>query len=235
MFTLYFNGKSNMDLGASITSRPKIPAPKKEYDEYKVIGKSGKVYRDKGTYEDISIQVQFNYMSESDIQWQQDFRQIKKWLTQIEDNKLSFSDDTDYFYKVKTVTLSDCERKLKRKGIFTATFICDPYMYYIEGQKQRFEKPTSKEIYNDFCEAHPVYEIGGSGTCVFNINGKKIYIHSPGNVRIDTERMICILADGTIDNAVMQGKYEDMFLKEGKNTISTNGYAYYITPNWRNV
>lgn len=235
MFRLHFNNKINTDLGANIISRPSIPTPKKEYEEYKVIGKSGKVYRDKGTYEDISIQVQFNFMSESDIEWQQDFRHIKKWLTDFDDNKLIFSDDVDYYYKVKTVTLSDCERKLKKKGKFVATFVCEPYMYYLQGQNERFEKPDKHEIYNDFCIAHPIYRFYSStlSPCVITINGKEILLKFKGEILIDTERMVCILEDGTIDNTIMKGNFEDLFLQEGSNIIGTNGYPYYITPNWR--
>ena len=34
MFRLHFNNKINTDLGANIISRPSIPTPKKEYEEY---------------------------------------------------------------------------------------------------------------------------------------------------------------------------------------------------------
>ena len=62
-FHIFYNGESCKDVGLSVVSRPTIPVPEREYDTIKVEGRDGELHRDKKTYKDIEIPIEFNFVS----------------------------------------------------------------------------------------------------------------------------------------------------------------------------
>lgn len=223
-YFIVYNDKTNLDVNFLVATRPSKPSPEMEYEEVKVPG--GKtLYREKG-YKDIAITVSFNFMSK--YTWDKDFRIIKKWLLTKENCKLKFSDDLEVYYKVNKVTIDTPERILKRVGRFNVTFTCEPYVYI-----DQEEMELSTLLYNDYLISKPIYRIVGEGYLTLNINNKVIKANVGQELIIDTEKGLCY-REGIVNNVALEGKYEDMYLLEGENTLSwTDGFKVYVTPNWR--
>lgn len=113
-YFIFFNDTTNLDVNLFIVDRPPKPSPVMEYEKINVPhGKT--LYKELG-YSDIEITISFNFLSKDS--WDHDFRRIKKWLLSKGNNKLKFSDDLEYYYKVNTVTIDTPERVLKVLGKF---------------------------------------------------------------------------------------------------------------------
>lgn len=213
-----------------IVKRPSIPAPEKNYSEYRIPGRDGVIYADEETVEDIEIQVEMNFMGKPD-EWFEYWREAKKWLLKKGQNKLKFGDDAGYFYLVKKVTISEAERICREIGRFTVTFLCSGYQYLEEGWKKYRH---SDVVYNPYSTAHPIYIIGGEGNCTLEVNGKSVAANVGQNLTIDTELMIAYRMDGVAVNTSVKGDYEDLYLQTGKTEIGiTEGFSLEIIPRWR--
>lgn len=223
-YFIVYNEKTNLDVNLLVASRPSKPSPIMQYEEVKVPG--GKtLYREKG-YGDIDITVSFNFMSK--YSWDKDFRLIKSWLLGKVNNKLKFSDDLEVFYKVNKVTIDTPERLMKKIGKFNVTFTCEPYVYIDEGERE-----LNSILYNNYLISKPLYRIVGEGYLNLTINNTTIKANVGQELIIDTDKGLCY-RQGIVNNVALTGKYEDMYLLEGKNTFSwTNGFKVYILPNWR--
>lgn len=231
-YEVEYNGRTSKSYELEVMQRPNIPAAEQRYTEVEVPGRDGKLYRLDGDVEDIEIEIMFNYLVNPD-DWMGKFRKAKKWLLGDVDKCLSFSDDRTFFYKVKRVSIDPCERVDWRIGRFSAFFTCEGYHYAAEGAVERKYK---SELYNDYSLSKPIYKITGEGVCDLTVNGNQMRANVGQNLTIDTELMIAYRTDGEIMNTAITGEYKDLFLVEGKNTISiTNGFSMTIIPNWRAI
>ena len=86
-YFLSFNNKNSDELNLYIVKRPNIPSPKRRYEEVEIDGRDGKLYRDKGTYEEIEISIDFNFCVVSPEEWNMKIREVKKWINNIENKK----------------------------------------------------------------------------------------------------------------------------------------------------
>ena len=229
MYDIQFNGIFAKDLKLLVKDRPDIPAPKKRSEKIEISGKDGTLIERDGTYEDIIINVPFNYMA-TQTTWAEIYRKAKAWLLSEGNFELILSDDPDYFYKVKDVEIEPNERLSMRVGSFSANFLCNPYQYVISGKREYI--PT-EVIYNHFLKSHPTYAIRGEGICALNVNGNVFTVNVSEHVNIDTDRMLAY-KDSEIRNTMVTGKYEDLYLLPGKNEITyTEGFDVKVIPNWR--
>ena len=228
-FYCHFNDLKNTDLDVVITKRPNIPSPYYEYEEVPIEGR-GTLYRKK-YLKDINIEVEFAFLVDDSNEWNKRLRKVKKWVNKINDNKLRFSDDLDFFYYVNKATIKDSEREIRRVGRFTVVFTCEPYMYLEDGTRA-IELPTL--LYNFYEKTQPIYIVEGEGLFSMQINGKAIKANVGQNLTIDTKLGLCYRKDGTMQNTALTGNYEDMWLVNGSNTFSyTYGFHVTIIPNWR--
>lgn len=225
-YYIIYNNTTNIDVNLNVETRPSKPSPEMEYEIVKVPG--GKtLYIEKG-YDDIEINVSFNFISQNASEWDKDFRVIKKWLLSKINNKLKFSDDFEVYYKVNSVLIDTPERIIRKAGKFTATFTCEPYVYIDD---EEIELNTVLD--NNYLVSKPIYRIVGEGYLTININNKVIKANVSKELIIDTDKGLCY-REGIVNNVALDGKYEDMYLQEGENTFSwTNGFEIYITPNLR--
>lgn len=230
-FFIVFNGKSNEELNINVAKRPSVPSPKRRYRETEVPGRDGMLYEDLGTYENIDIEIEFSFISRVSEEFNSDYRKIKKWLNNVKDNKLKFSDDLGFFYFVEKVEIDTPERIIKRAGKFIVTFICEPWQYLKDGEESI---KIESSIDNEYDITYPVYDIIGEGLLILSVNGNETKINVGQRIKIDTKLGICYKADGTFNNIAFRGDYKSLILKEGNNTFSyTNGFEIYITPRWR--
>ncbi|MDP4146113.1 MAG: phage tail protein [Bacillota bacterium] len=230
MYFVVFNNTTSKDLGIKVVKRPSIPVPERSYRITPVQGKCGDLYEDLGTYPDIEISIEMNFVEYNPNNFSEFSRKIKKWIN-FSDNKLKFSDDLSYFFIVKKTKISDFNRTFKKIGRFTLTFTCEPYMYLVDGAKER---NLASLINNPYEVCRPIYKITGEGLLTLTINGINITANVGQNLIIDTGKGLCYRFDRTMNNAALTGKYKDLYLKEGNNIFTyTSGFDIKIVPNWR--
>ena len=232
MFKMYFNLKYNTDLNFSIVKRPPIPSAIRSYTEKEIKGHDGKLYKEEN-YSDIEFTVECNFISKNANTWQEEYRKIKRWISNIKDDKLSFSDDKGYYYKVCKGNLDSLERIYKRLGKFNVRFTVEPYQYINDNE----ELTLSTTMYNNWDICQPVYRIIGNGNCVLNINGHIINCIVNGQLTINTQFDKILNADGSLAIGKTNiKKMQDLYLQEEENAFSwSNGFTISIIPNWRTI
>lgn len=217
-YYLIFNQKSNLEVGLSIVSRPNIPSPKQKIQSVSIPGTDG-TYTEILGYEDLSISVEFNKKCRTDFQ---DFiRKVNEWFYHLQDRKLYFSDDLDFYYRVKRVVVEDKERHRQHYTKFKVTFICEPYQYTEVG---RFGMTiqSGAEIYNPYyVESLPVFKLYGEGLMTLNINEQILEVNVGQTLIIDSEKKLTYREDGTLCNANQRGGYP--VLEPGWNVVSITG------------
>lgn len=229
MYTIKFNNSIASEHRLEVIERPSIPTAERDVKTYNINGKDGALTIDKGTVQDVNIDVSFNFMSKEHT-WMNTLREAKQWLYKKIDNKLFLSDDEEYYYLVKNVVVSSTDREAKTIGKFDVTFLCSGYQYLAYGD---IEIEQGK-IYNPHNVSHPTYKILGEGVCVLTVNGKTMTANIGQNLTIDTERMISYRMDGTVVNTSVTGDYTELYLQEGDNEISiTDGFSLSVIPHWR--
>lgn len=229
MFYFMLDNESSVRYDFVVTKRPNIPSPLRNYREYDIPGRNGKLYEDLGTIDDIVIEVECNYISNPNL-WATRWRKIKKWI--LDKHKfLSFGDDTEYCYRVKKIELSESEREVIISGSFTITFTLEGYMYLREGQ---IEYDHSTVLFNAYEKSYPKYIIEGEGVCTLNVNGINCKCNVGQNLIIDTYLKLSYRKDGTLQNTSINADYDDLVMINGNNDISiTDGFKLTIVPNWR--
>lgn len=216
-------------VGVKIEKRPNIPTPKKRKKIIAIPGRDGTLVESDGTYEDIDIPVDMNFIVDEEV-WGAKYRKVKQWLLSG-GNTLIFSDDAAVFYKVKDVNIEGMERAVKCGGKFTTHFLCEPHAYMLEGLR---EYSISEINQNPYLMSKPIYKIKGEGICTISVNGKTVKANVGQNLTIDTELMIAYREDGTMNNTAITGDYESLYLPEGDLSVTaTSGFDVKIIPNWR--
>lgn len=234
MFSIEFNGKTNLELGVMVTTRPAIPPPQPRGEYVQIAGRDGALlvndvlYGTNDTsYENIQIDVEMNYVRQSH-KVGETFRAVKSWLRG--GGTLVMSDDKEVFYKVKACSVTDSARHTKYGVDLVASFICDPYTYMGSGTQPM----QLGNVYNPYDTSHPLYKITGNGTCTLTVNGNVVTANVGQNLTIDTDLFLAYRTDGTMQNSVINGDLNDLWLINGSNTMSvTSGFTVSIIPNWR--
>lgn len=232
MFYFIFNNKKNTDLGIKVVKRPNIPIPERNIELKSLKGRDGSLTRDYKTYNDIKISVSLNFIS-----GENDFinkgAEIGDWLYNINDNKLIFSDNEKFYYKVKKIECKDIERSLKIIGKFIVTFVCDPYKYYIDNNE--IEITNSTEIVSPILveSSKPLITVFGAGDINLTINNKRVQLEKVDeNIIIDSVLKECYKGKDNL-NYKMHGEFPKLI--RGSNTIEITGTIekIIIKANWR--
>lgn len=226
LFNVSFNGKSCLDVGLLVKTRPNIPAPEPIYDPIVIPGRDGVLMPGDIRYDPLIIDVEFNFMTPAANLWADAYRRARKWLHGP--GNLQMSDDEDFFYKVYMVSIIDSERTSKRIGEFTASFYCDPWQYYNAGAK---EYAAEDAKINPGAVSHPIYHVIASGDFTLTVNGSKF--SGNGETYIDTDLMLAYNSNKEVVNSQTIGDFDSLYLQEGTNNFSISGGELYITPRWR--
>ncbi len=230
MFYLIFNNKNSYtDMGVSIIKRPSIQSPTRNINKVEITGHDGDLYQDLGGYGDITITVSCNYVDRDNIK--KSWRKIKSWINNIQDNKLIFSDDIDFYYKVKNVTLSQLTVTQKVLGNFTISFVCEAYSYDINGLNS-IELKNNSTLYNYLDTSKPLIKAYGEGVGTIIINNNSFTVDVGDYVYINSSLELTYKDLDTLAN-LLTGEYP--VLTTGENTISwdSNITKIEIQPNWR--
>ncbi|NFN17828.1 phage tail protein [Clostridium botulinum] len=234
-YSIAFNKRCNLDLDLEIIKRPIIPFPTKRITPKDVPGHDGSYYIDEETYEDMIIPIEFNFV-ENDLDIiKSKVRNIKKWIDNIEDEKLILSDDPEMFYKVCKVELSEIAYEdLYEIQKFTVNFIVRPYQYTLKGQKQLELKNI---LFNHYSISKPTYIIIGNGQCTFKVNDTIINCTVTNRLTINTEFDKILESNGSFAIGKTNIKsMQNLYIKHGKNTFSwSSGFKAYIITNLRTI
>lgn len=230
-FDIFLDELSCCEQGLYPVRRPNIPPAKRKFEKYDIKGTDGELLILSDNYDDVVFSVGFNYMSKNPDKWHQTYRNFRQFLKRK--NTLRFSDDQDYFHRIKMIEIEENERTSLRIGRFTVKFTVEPFYYLKMGQKEfTINKETS--FVNYYEKSFPIYRITGEGFATLNINGKEIQCNVSGNLYIDTKLQISYKDDGSNANTSISGDYDDMVFVEGDNTISiSDNFTLSITPCWR--
>lgn len=234
MFSKYFlifnNLNSKFDLNLSIVKRPNIPSPSKNKITKEIPGRDGLVYEELGGYKDIVIPVEFNFIEKNNLK--ERFRQVKLWINDIQDNKLIFNDDIEWFYRVVDINLNgDFETILRRKGLFKIDFTCRAYQYMVDGDNPIF-MPNNSILYNCYLLSKPLLKIVANGNTQITINNKTFTVPVKDYVYVDSELELAYKYKGDSFN-ISKGKFPVLEKGANKITYSSNVTHFEITPRWR--
>ena len=222
-----FNDVSAWEMGVAVARRVSIPTPEKRGEFVQVAGRDGSLFVSDGTYEDIAFPIEMNFVRRRDL-LMQSYRKIKNWLNGS--GTIVFSNDSEVFYKVKSLTLSDFGIRGKQGADVVANVVADPFSYYRSGV---YEYNLEEVLLNPYHECCPIYKVQGTGDFVLTVNGKS-FVGRNGSMTIDTDKMISY--NSQMQRAKVSGDYEDIRLKSGENEIHiTSGFTVKVVPNWRSL
>lgn len=234
-FSFNFNNKNSWtDFKIKILEIT-IPFPQEKKSTVKIPGGEDLVEVE-GGYEDITIPVKIDILDKKMIETK--YREIKRWLSFIEDDHFILSDDLGFFYKVKMIDLKEFITEFQACGTATVNFTCSPYLYSVNGE---YEIDFENNLFNEFpLSAEPVYRIVGNGTIKLNINSKLVTIDLADELIIDIRRKLT-LRNGYFEGKRKKGEWEDLKLIPGDNTLDyelTPGStleSFTLIPNWRTL
>lgn len=243
MFDMIYNGRTCREMAVAVTTRPSIPAPQMR-GEWVDVGADGSLLVTDGTYDNIEIEVQLNFVCPRDKVGAQ-YRRLKAWIQG--QGELSFTDDLDVYYRVKAAGVSDFSRRTKRGADVSVLFICDPYTYFREGKNPVVNSYTNRTIslFNPGAVAKPLYHIYGGADYLpagIKVNdGEWFYLYTATDIYLDTERMMVYSGDGESLNASTKGDLATLWLPHGSNNIGVQAAGagaaakVEITPRWRTL
>ena len=242
-----YNGASSEDYGLKIKRAPVMPLPTRDVFQTHVTGRSGDLIQDLGSYQNITISVEFFIKTPSGTTLQEQARSIKRWLTQARGyQKLMFSDDPDYYYLAAITSAMDIEEVINHFGQAILMFTCKPHKYRVDGQKVRkyTEATTKYKVINpESEESEPQFRINGTGDFTLYVNSEPHRITGiVDHVIIDSEFLVTYKLSGS-GNAVNQSAnayfLEYPKFKPGRNTVWISGSgtlnSIEIIPRWRAV
>ena len=232
-YTIYYNGKSALELGLVVEHRPQIPSAVANITEFEVPSRDGILHRSEGTVQNVELVVPFAFVVSDPDEWMGVYRNIMSWLYSKGDGKLILSEDPDWFYQVVSVSVAEApERVGWRGGRFSATFTIKGYAYETAGEQ------AQTNFYNRYDDiAHPLYKLTGEGNATITVNGNSMTANVGQEMVIDTDLMIAYrVSNGTMVNTSVSGDYEGLWLNKGNNTVSFNraaGMTLTVYPRWR--
>lgn len=233
-YDITYKNISAQSLGVFVKERPSFPVPERNKTFTQIPGRSGSLVIDEGTYNDITVQIKFNFVNEDEDEIGNIFREAKAWLLSSGSGRLESSDDTGVFWLVKNVVITDSERTAKIGNSFTAEFRLDPYTYLKTGETE-ISLPAA--LYNQYEPTEPVYQIAGEGVCTITAGENTLTLNIGQTVTIDCpNRMIYHTTGGVRNNVALTGDIEDLFIPAGLFNISlSSGFTGTVKPNWRAV
>lgn len=218
---------SSASLGLRFTAPLEIPAAAREIEDITVRGREGTLTRFNGWKDTVMV---LN-LAVSTLDGFTAYRKAVGALTKA--SRISFTAEPGMFHLVKHVEVSGLEQRMSEWGFFTATLTCQPFTYFIEGEKYEYLK-ASGSLYNPgLVDARPIINLYGTGTFTLKINSKSVTVVSPGNsVTIDSGRMLVSVAN-KIQLSALRSDFP--VFTPGWNTITVPSgiTTLEIAPNWR--
>lgn len=200
----------------SVANRPVIPTAKSKIVKIPVPGRDGDLIKFEG-YEDVPLPIEFNILEDRNIK--NDVRKIKAWL--MNKSVLSFSDDPDYFRKIKNIDIGNIDNEVEFYGSFTTELLLDPFEYQKTTSKSYTASPVTLTNPGTYF-SQPLIKIKGTGTVVLTVNNVGITLKNlTDEIILDCELKEAYKGLTTNMNNNMTGEFP--IFVPGKNVISWSG------------
>lgn len=236
MGVIIFNGVSSKSLGIVVESPPDYNAPERDFDVYHVPGKSGDIYVDQGSFQNVTRSYDIALGGRK-----ADFQNLTKTVTDwlYSTNKyaqLSDSYDSQYFRLAVFKGPVTITNLLNRAGRATIEFDCKPYRYLRSGDRPGAANSATFTITNPtIYDSKPLIKIGlaSSGAAgTVTVGSKTITIASGSGVNtvyVDSELQDCYYNTTNLNPYVtFGGDGEFPVLQPGDTTISMTGNVSYV-------
>lgn len=230
IYSFNFRGKDSFkDFGIAVKTRPAIPIPQRRVQFETIPGRSGTLTIDDETYDDLTITVDCNFLSN---EIKNKAIQIKHWLMGGK-SKLVFSDDPDKFYIAQVVNKFDITQTLRVLGTFPVIFNCKPFAYYFSGLETiTVTSPTIIYSPEFIVESEPVIKVYGQGDITLNINNISIKLKDvQDHIVVDSTIQECYKDNSNCNNQ-MWGEFPAL-VEENKISWEGKVQKIEIIPNWR--
>lgn len=224
MFNISYNGVNPTSLGCWLATIPIITPSTNQRTRQTIVGMDGELLGDDEAYSD--AQIDFTIHAKSDT-LQAKLRDIRKWLSGT--GILIISDHPDSYYEVKEVNYTTFLKKNEKYGRIAVSMKVYPYEFLSSGDNDITSYST---VNNTAMSSKPLYKITGNGNGTLTVNGSSMTFTVNGTLYIDTRRKIAYDGSGNGKDGVINGFYEDLYLKSGTNTISCSGGTLTIKPKW---
>lgn len=196
---------------------PDVPSPEQDIVQVYVKGRDGELTQKYG-YKNIPYPIDLYFYE--NVSFRKAFRKLKPYL--LDANTLSFADDNEVYYKVKSVQIDDAETNIYKLGMFTVEFNLDPFMYELDNDPITVTSRTVIE--NNGYKALPIITAQVSGTGKIYINDQEITIQNVnGSITIDSEMQNAYRAGSPPQNMNKHMIGEFPVLEHGNNVVSFDG------------
>ena len=147
------------ELGAALTAPVAYPIPAEIKENVKIKGMNGSLTEATGYFNDLEIKLKFKVLfNRAREPKNRTFNGLKRTINllfnQIVDDKLTFSDVPDRYYKIKSAGVGAVAKLSDYEAEFNVTFICDPFLY--SPDDITISRPSGKIIYNGDIPNKPV-------------------------------------------------------------------------------
>lgn len=226
------NGEgTTFELGLRFLEFPAFEYGHEIINHIEIPGRAGTLTENTGTYTDTVITNTVEFYCSNTTEYEYKLSEIRKWL--MDTKKLTYSDMEDRYFIVKKVEIEEESRLYNVFGNITVKFTCHPAVFLNDGDST-VTAASGVQLYNPYSVTCPVYYVSGEGVCTLAVNGKPITANVGQNLTIDTEMMVAYRSDGTMQNTSITGRYKDLYLLEGNNTLTfTSGFSVSVKPRWR--
>ena len=216
--TLILDGIKVSEYDLYYASMPPIPTPEQDIEYIKIRGRHGSLTKKYG-YNDINYPIELYFYENTSFK--KAFRLCKQFL--LKTKTLSFTDDEEVYYKVKSLKIDTAENDVYKFGRFEIIFTLDPFQYEVDNDPITITNQTT--IMNEGYESEPIITATMSGTGKIYINNQEITIQNiNGTITIDSEMQNAYrLQAGSVMNLNkhMIGKFP--VLEHGNNNVSFDG------------
>ena len=227
---VYINDIDTANQGVYPIGRAPVLTPEQDIEYIEIKGRNGSLTKKYG-YKDITYPLEF-YISEKPS-FKQAFRTAKVFMLQA--NSLSFSDDPDVYYRVKSIRIDTAENLIVKYGRFTVEFTLAPFQYALNDSTKTITARTT--LTNPGYESEPLITVHCSGTGKLYINNVPVTIQNiNGMIIIDSELMNAYgNNNGIITNLNNHMIGDFPVFRHGSNVIDFDGgiTKLEVNPRWR--
>ena len=226
---LYFNNRSNLDMNLYITDYPAIELNNEVYDTQDIEGRNGSLYIDLDYYKDRTLEFSFDLRGTNITE---KLYEIKKWLLNVNDNRLVFNNDKCYM--VKKVLLNSFKQVNVHLAELEVTFIIEPFLYDIEETVFTTLSKNFSICNTGSYKADTIIKIYSTGSIQITCNDETMQIDDVSDyVLLDSKCKECVSSTGESKDWDTIGNY--IKLDVGNNTFELTGNITKVEITYRNT
>lgn len=216
-YNFYFNCYYTKDLGLILAEYPNIPALSENIEETEIEGRDGTLIEKLGTYKNRVISCTFKIID--DENYNTNLIRIKRWLRDIQENKLYLSNDK--YFIVENVEAGEITRDLRKEAEITINFTCKPFLYSEEIIRKDTNKTIDINNFGDYA-TEPIIIIYGSGNIKLAVNEEAMTIEKVKDLVVINSKLKTVTdANGLSKDWDTIGNFP--ILEAGKNNITVSG------------